>query len=686
MANMFDENGNYNKTEWKPGDRITAGKLNKIEESLEAINNNDIERHKEADERLDALEEQKEAVEERFDELEDLVADNKSEVDTAIYEVHSKMDRLEQEMNDGIDEVHNVAETVDGKIAEVNEVADEMEGLLNETKAFTTNVKTEIGTATANAKTEIGTATENGLTELEDLIKVFDMEEVYKKVDGSLDDMETMVAEVESELEETHNKTCSFVNIMEFGAKMNDETFMNDSVFAEALKYCAENKKKLILPRGTFYISEPIILNGVDIEGYVTTITIRNDNAPYVMYGESLNNFKLTGLHLVGNRKNYSEGNAVTTDGLYLKGCSYITVEECRFIDCSNGFRGYGTYCGEIRRCTAVRSQSYAFHCTNSCTSLKFDTCVAWGCGGGFRFTSSVYMTIINPANDHNSAGGYAKDPWLPQGSGGNYLNPSPIYHFTGTQVSIISSGTENAFSPLIYMEGSNVVMTNPYFWKSDCYAETFRFINIVGDKSSSLDIFNPTFTDITNHKGVYYTRTGISVERPEIQKVRSNVYFSVSDAFGEYDMYNKDAMSVNNSKYIYDFSEYTLFENQIIPFISSLEDRVTVIKKTDRNVINIPSVKGAYYLPLPSGVLRFKTVGYYASSKEVANLSIISKDSNGNEIVLHGFQNNGEMIDHDTLLKLPAQTGIKYYFKVNQTYNGNTIQFSRLLVVAIGM
>lgn len=77
----FDSNGNYNKTNWKTGDKITADKLNKIEESLEIINNNDIERHKEADERLDALEEQKEAVDERLDELEDLVADNKSEVE-----------------------------------------------------------------------------------------------------------------------------------------------------------------------------------------------------------------------------------------------------------------------------------------------------------------------------------------------------------------------------------------------------------------------------------------------------------------------------------------------------------------------------------------------------------------------------------------------------------------------------
>ena len=56
MANMFNEDGTYNKTEWKAGDKITAAKLNKIELSLEAINNNDISRHVEADSRLDDLE------------------------------------------------------------------------------------------------------------------------------------------------------------------------------------------------------------------------------------------------------------------------------------------------------------------------------------------------------------------------------------------------------------------------------------------------------------------------------------------------------------------------------------------------------------------------------------------------------------------------------------------------------
>ena len=34
----FDENGKYNKTDWKDGDLITDGKLNKIEDALDKIN------------------------------------------------------------------------------------------------------------------------------------------------------------------------------------------------------------------------------------------------------------------------------------------------------------------------------------------------------------------------------------------------------------------------------------------------------------------------------------------------------------------------------------------------------------------------------------------------------------------------------------------------------------------------
>lgn len=57
MADIFDSEGRYVKTKWKTGDRITSEKMNKIELSLEAINNNDIDRHIQADSRLDTIEE-----------------------------------------------------------------------------------------------------------------------------------------------------------------------------------------------------------------------------------------------------------------------------------------------------------------------------------------------------------------------------------------------------------------------------------------------------------------------------------------------------------------------------------------------------------------------------------------------------------------------------------------------------
>ena len=97
MANMFNEDGTYNKTEWKAGDKITAVKLNKIESSLEAINNNDIDRHVEADSRLDILEERMANTpdNEQMDALEDMVKDNKDAADLAVYSINKKIESLE---------------------------------------------------------------------------------------------------------------------------------------------------------------------------------------------------------------------------------------------------------------------------------------------------------------------------------------------------------------------------------------------------------------------------------------------------------------------------------------------------------------------------------------------------------------------------------------------------------------
>ena len=42
VPDAFDDNGNYNKTEWETGDRITEGKLNKIEDAIDKINQNEV--------------------------------------------------------------------------------------------------------------------------------------------------------------------------------------------------------------------------------------------------------------------------------------------------------------------------------------------------------------------------------------------------------------------------------------------------------------------------------------------------------------------------------------------------------------------------------------------------------------------------------------------------------------------
>ena len=41
VGDTFNENGNYNKTKWETGDRISQGKLNKIEDAIDRINRNE---------------------------------------------------------------------------------------------------------------------------------------------------------------------------------------------------------------------------------------------------------------------------------------------------------------------------------------------------------------------------------------------------------------------------------------------------------------------------------------------------------------------------------------------------------------------------------------------------------------------------------------------------------------------
>lgn len=124
MANMFNEDGTYNKTEWKAGDKITAVKLNKIESSLEAINNNDIDRHVEADSRLDILEERMTNTpdNERIDTLEDMVKDNKAAAELGDYTVNTRVTNLISEIDRVYSELMAIRAELNNLIGELNDI------------------------------------------------------------------------------------------------------------------------------------------------------------------------------------------------------------------------------------------------------------------------------------------------------------------------------------------------------------------------------------------------------------------------------------------------------------------------------------------------------------------------------------------------------------------------------------
>ena len=205
----FDENGKYIKTNWKAGDKITATKLNKIEESIEAVNDNDISRHVEADARLDALEAKDVAHDKELKNVKNLIEDAKDAAELGDYEINSRMQFLEEELNEGIEEVHNVASTVDSKInaavTNVNNVA--------------STVDEKIATAESNMTAQVNIA----------------KDEMTTQVNQGKADMEAMVAEVESEINELQNDVSEIQN--DVNTRMSWETDIGQDPTASSNYY-----------------------------------------------------------------------------------------------------------------------------------------------------------------------------------------------------------------------------------------------------------------------------------------------------------------------------------------------------------------------------------------------------------------------------------------------------------------
>lgn len=309
----FDENGKYIKTNWKAGDKITATKLNKIEESIEAVNDNDISRHVEADARLDALEAKDVVHDKEFTNVRNLIADNKAAAELGDYEINSRMTFLENELNEGIEEVHNVAETVDGKInaavTNVNDVASAVDGKIAQGKA----------------------------------------------------DMEAMVAEVEADLEGLHAKDEELSVQLEQIEKIIylSPTGYNDTEMLETAINSLEYGGTVKLLQGEFVLDYIKLSKNVNIEGVgkSTILKINECTDNFITFKDGYTNMlTISNLTIDGNKQNNNCENAIYLNkdtlpsDLELYDC-FITIENI-FI---KNVYGNGIYLGNNARETRVK-------------------------------------------------------------------------------------------------------------------------------------------------------------------------------------------------------------------------------------------------------------------------------------------------------------------------------------------
>ena len=349
----FDENGKYIKTNWKAGDKITATKLNKIEESIEAVNDNDISRHVEADARLDALEAKDVAHDKEFTNVRNLIADNKAVAELGDYEINSRMQFLEQELNEGIEEVHNVADTVDGKIAQGKA---DMEAMVAEVEA--------------------------------------DLEGLHAKDE----ELSGQVADNENNLN-TIKDHYLMVNVKDFGAKGDGATDDTQSII-DAKDEAIKSNKTLYFPKGVYCFTDLGNLGVTDfkIEGVghkeVTLKCISNvQNHKAIRFDAYESGSSNASIILGVKFKNIIvEGNELTQYCIYCQGLARMDWENIYFRNCNNiGLQLNGCHENHFKNVSCGHNYTGASE-LNLTIGIQFD----WGIRGGVTEGRSTNNTSQN--------------------------------------------------------------------------------------------------------------------------------------------------------------------------------------------------------------------------------------------------------------------------------------------------
>ena len=89
VGDTFDESGNYNKTKWETGDRISEGKLNKIEDAIDKVNKNEMNNSASLSKRIDN----------NFNVLDSIMEEEIREIESELAQTNAQLSQTKNEMN-----------------------------------------------------------------------------------------------------------------------------------------------------------------------------------------------------------------------------------------------------------------------------------------------------------------------------------------------------------------------------------------------------------------------------------------------------------------------------------------------------------------------------------------------------------------------------------------------------------
>jgi hypothetical protein len=438
----------------------------------------------------------------------------------------------------------------------------------------------------------------------------------------------------------------------------------------QAINYCSSlGGGTVLLGPKTYTVTAPVELKrrvnliGVSIEATVIHKTVAStvDGIDAVLIArdaEILNNFRLENFKVLGNRTARAAGNLVTTNGIWLNYAHFYKISNIMVENCLTGFHLNQNYVAQIDRITGLMCQEFGFQTVNSCTTLSVSNALMWGCRGGYKVHATIYSTFRDCACDYADAGGTLTDPFLPQGSGGNYLDPAHVWDIVASRITVTGAGSENSYSQWLYAEGAFVDFVNPYVFNLKGYSNTYRAIEVRGVGKSKVNITNPRL-DIALNGIPSAIRRMYFVENPRLQSIRMDTVQAGDTSFGDFAYPTKGVVFTEKAEILQYTQERMIVgqtQNNMIYTVAEIEPTITISSNVKRlNIVNKTGTYKTLKVPVEnSGVVELIAVGTHLSGTDGLVIRLVGDD--GTVSVIKSFSLSAAF-DLRTYINLNDQT-----------------------------